>query len=123
MALLTAGELDLMRQDSTAALPQTMNVLRLTAASDARGGQGQVYALVHQNMPCRVAPNSTRNEAEREAAERLGIISPWIVTAAWDADVLMTDRLVIQGMTLEVAFMDSLRADLIVKRILGKQVD
>lgn len=119
---LTTGELALLRQDSTQSLPQTLTVLRLTSLSDARGGMGQVYEVAHTNMPCRAAPGSTRTEAERELADRLGIISPWMVTVPWDADVLMDDRLVVEGMTLEVTFIDTQRADLIAKRILGKQV-
>lgn len=111
-----------MRAEATAALPDTAAVWRLSASSDGRGGWVQAYALSASAVPCRLAATAGRNDAEQVIANRLGTNAPYVVTLAHDVDVRQTDRLVINGLTLEVVFVDDSRSDLVSVRVACEQV-
>jgi hypothetical protein len=121
--MLSAGELASMRTDATAWLPQTCRVWRLSVVSDNRGGQTQTYALHEDALPCRLAPGSSRTEAEVVIEGRSVTDKQWLVTVPHDAEVLSTDRVEVSGLMLEITSLDRGRADLVSLRLVCREVE
>lgn len=95
--MLSATDLATMRAAQAAALPNTCVRTRVTLVSDSAGGYTEMPTTV--SYPCRVAPTSGR---ELEIAARVTSAVTLTVTLPHDASVLASDRLAVDGRTLQV---------------------
>ena len=99
--MLTATELAAMRATQATAMPDTCVISRPTLTPDGAGGQTEGFATV-ATVACRVGPMGNRGE-ERAIAERMGAVTPYMVTVPTTTDVRTQDRIVVGARTFEVA--------------------
>lgn len=99
--MLTAAELNRMREDVAPSLPDTLIVQRATHTADGVGGQTTVWAAAG-TMACRVEPVSARGQGEEIAGSREAEPSEYVIHVAHDETVTADDRIVYQGETFEI---------------------
>lgn len=81
----------------------TCTIQRRTQASDGAGGFTDTWTNQYTNVPCRVEPFSAiRAGTEQAIAVKLTSLMPRIVVLPSGQDVLVEDRIVHDGLTLEV---------------------
>jgi head-tail adaptor len=98
--MLTATDLDAMRSTLDESLPDTAQVGRQALVSDDAGGFSESWSVV-ATVACRVSPGGLLPQ-ERAVAERMGVVSSWVVTLPALTDVRAADRLVVGTRTFEV---------------------
>ena len=76
------------------ALPETCDIQRVTRTSDGQGGYTETWvtAAGSTDVPYRRSPMGA--PTEQRLADRLAGKAGWILTFAYDADVLAADRVV-----------------------------
>lgn len=89
--MLTANELASMAETCTDALPDTVNVLRLTRASDSAGGKTRTWAT-HATVAARVSPSATQGQ-EPELGARAANVAAWTITVPAGTDVTTADQI------------------------------
>lgn len=95
-----------MQQDSTAALPSTCFIHRRTLTSDSAGGSSESYvATTAQPIPCEIIPGGGVSEVER--AGRVASETYYQVILPAGTDIVETDRIVADTLTLEVISINS----------------
>ena len=95
--MLSATEVAAMRAIQGAALPDTATRTRKTYVSDGMGGQTPSESTT--SYACRLAPTSGR---ELEVAARVTSAVTFTVTLPYDADVVASDELTVNGRTFNV---------------------
>jgi hypothetical protein len=98
--VLSNGELEAMRREVTASLPDTATVQRLNPQTF----QWQTVG----SWPCRSMP---RRSVTRGSDGMLQGVTLWHVVMPWNAGVLVNDRLIIGSMTLTVTGTDAGRSE------------
>lgn len=99
LRVITAAQLAAMQATVAQTLTETATVKRLTRASDGMGGTTETWATA-ATVSC--SRSRQLNQAEQAVADRLSVVSAWIVRVPAAADVRNADRLVIGTSTLEV---------------------
>jgi head-tail adaptor len=122
MSYLTKSQLAFARRAIKRKLPNEAIVLRLTATPDGYGGQTETFAEVARH-PCRIQFNFGI-PANFDSAEAAAVVNrqTFIVTLPYDADVLATDRLEINGATYAIVSSLAGRSAELSKRILVKKL-
>ena len=95
--MLSASDLTAMRAAQALALPDTATRTRKTYVSDGMGGQTPSESTT--SYACRLAPTSGR---EVEVAARVTSAVTFTVTLPYDADVVASDELTVNGRTFNV---------------------
>ena len=98
-SLITAGELALDRADQALLFPDSAAVYRRVQTPDTSGGNSYTWPTLTHTYACRVAPQSPSRYLLNE---RVSDRQQWVVTFAYGADVLSTDKIVAGGHTLYV---------------------
>lgn len=83
-------------------LTDTCTIQRRTAVSDGRGGQTITYATLASAVACYVAPQSSSRSGEMVVGGKVTSISDYVVSFIYTQDVVDTDRIIWNGLTLEV---------------------
>lgn len=96
--MLLSSELEGLRADIEATLPDTAVIERPEFTADGYGGQTVSYGAVG-TVACRLIPIRVNEEA---IASGLRVISAWRVIMPADTDVRVEDRLTVSGRTLRV---------------------
>ncbi len=100
MSLLDSDAVTALRAIAAESLGQTATVSRLTRTSNSRGGFTESYATAG-TVACRLRLRD-RNGQDSLQSDRIAPEAPFEVSLLYDADVLETDRLVIDGLTYEI---------------------
>lgn len=98
--MLSTDDLTSLRTQQSANLPDTATIRRATRASDSAGGWNVTWATHETDVPCRVVQPSTPIPLTNALQET--VYANWIVTLAYDADVIEEDEMVVDGRTLTV---------------------
>lgn len=120
--MLTDAELDSMREQSAALLPDTCEIQRLTSSADSWGGQSQAWAVVASGVPCRVSVATATAGVETELAERVTTVMWHLVTLPHGTDVSLADRIAVAGKVLEVNAIDISRSWSVAIRVTASEV-
>ena len=99
--MLTDSQISEMRATQAAALPDRCTIQRQSAPGDSRGGQSVSYNDYALNVNCRLGRNA-QSARPGVRGDRTETPIPWVVTFAYNQDVLITDRIVIDARTFEV---------------------
>lgn len=99
--MLTACEQAAIAADINAiAHPSSAQIQRATTASDGLGGRSRTFATV-ATVACRITPDR-KGAAEAMTGERMMDKEPYRVSFPLGTDVRITDRVVVDGVTLAV---------------------
>ena len=100
--MLTDTELQRLRDDVLAALPDSCTIQRLSVSSDEGGFPTETWADV-VTVACRVDPFANRTRGGGSVAERDAQTDVFRLTLPWDADIQPHDRVVYGGQTFTLA--------------------
>ncbi len=107
--LLSGDQLNYIRTAHEENLPQTCTIRRYTTADDADGLPADTWADQYTQVPCR--RGSFRNmQRESVLPERMTEYSQWPLYLPYDQDILLRDRVVLEGDTYEVTGVDTGKA-------------
>jgi hypothetical protein len=120
MTLYEAADLEMMRTAQEEALPDSCAVKRRVSTANTTGGHVDTYPTTTYTYPCRLSVSGVPSAYLALAAERHQ--TPVMVTFAHDADVLISDRLVIGGRTLSILGFASGGAWLTALRVVAVEV-
>lgn len=113
--MLTTTELDQLRADALATLPDICAILRPTATTNADGDSASTWGTAVASLACRLDPFHWRDwrglVAEREVNRTY-----FVLTLPYDADLRDGDRVVVAASPLEVMQLFDLHSDRIVLR-------
>ena len=96
----TADQLTRHRTVLSASLVDTCTIQRRTPGNDGKGGRPFTYSNLAMNVPCRLAPGTF--SIERTQGDKMVSVFDAIVTLAYNADVIETDRIIWNSRTFEV---------------------
>jgi head-tail adaptor len=99
--MLTQADITQMRETQAAALPDQCTIQRKSDPADSRGGQTVSYSDHATGVNCRLGRNA-QSARPGVRGDRTETPIPWVVTFAYNQDVQMTDRIVIDSRTFEV---------------------
>lgn len=105
---LAADEITAMQATLTDSLPDTVQVQRVTLASNNAGGRTDSWAVL-ATVAARVSP-VLRPGGEVQAAGRVEAQKRWIVTLPSGTDVTTRDRIVWGSRTFEVSGVQAARS-------------
>jgi head-tail adaptor len=108
-AHISAQELEYMREEVRASLPDTCAILRAEKSSDQQGGYVEEWAQVYQDVPCRISQSQQMSE-NRIVSNRTFAMSTWDMTLPYDADVSERDRIIHKAVPYEVLFVNGGRS-------------
>jgi len=100
MPLLDTVDIEILRTAQESTLPDSCAVKRRTSTANTTGGFVETWPATTYTYACRISVNGIPDSFLQMAAERRR--TPYILTLAHDADVQISDRLVIGGKTLGV---------------------
>lgn len=115
MTMLTENEICDLRGEFDDLLGESCEIQRATTTSDGMGGSTDTWATV-ATVCCTVAPVSRTGRAER-TGEQVREVQARMVTLPAETDVRLTDRLIVNGQTLEVVDLRESRTYEIVRRV------
>lgn len=115
--MLSDTDLDHMRADLAASLPDTATVQRRSRVSDSMGGSTVTWTTV-ATVPCRIAP---RQGIEGDSDGHWQTTDEYRVTVPWDADIRPTDRLVVGPVTVDVSHVSTRGAQTIARVVTAFQ--
>lgn len=118
--MLDTNDIDGMRREAEASLPDTATVARATTVSDGAGGRTETWATVATTR-CRVAPGGNL-PAERIVADRVKSTVVWSVTLPATVDVRATDRVLVGTRTFEVIGVLAPRSFGVLARVVAVEV-
>jgi SPP1 family predicted phage head-tail adaptor len=95
--MLSADDLAAMRAIQGEALPDTATRTRKALVPDGMGGHTETPST--ETYACRIAPTSGR---ELEVAARVTSAVTFTVTLPYDADVVASDELTVNGRTFQI---------------------
>lgn len=119
--MLSADELEAMRETLVDSLPDLCTIKALSTARDDQGGTTKTWANTATNVPCRLAPADTQPQ-EGPIAERLGLSLAWMLTLPAEQVITPANRVAIGSRTFEVVAPLAPRSDEICCRVLVKEV-
>ncbi len=96
--MLTASEIQSMRDVAESALPSSAVITARTSVSDGGGGGSMAYTAAG-TVPCRISP---MNGNEQAIADRISSKADYIVTLPAETSVTTDSRLLIDGQTYGV---------------------
>ena len=106
---MTLSEADLAytRSQASSALPDIVTIERLTRIDDGAGGQTNRWDQVYTDVPARLAERSGRDGimAARESVE-----AAWTLTLPYNQEIAEADRVVHDGLTYEVVWVNKGRS-------------
>ena len=102
--MLTSDELAQVRATQGLTMLNQGTIYRLSRTSDGMGGTSEVWTSV-LTIPCRVSAGSASDSSV--LAGQLRERAPWRVTVPALTDIRVTDRIQVDGRTLEVVGIDA----------------
>ena len=102
--LLQTGDLTYMRSEAKTAMPDTVNIQRLSQTADGQGGFTIEWSNVYQNVAARL---SAGGSTESVTAGRQNSEPDFMLTVASDQSIEETDRVVHSSGTYEVQSVDN----------------
>lgn len=99
--MLSASELSLMRSVQNEALPDTGTILRGTSTVNEIGEATLSWGTVASSVACRLMPPGRQSGLD-VIGDQSNLVANWVVTLAYDKDVVTGDRIVIAGGTYDV---------------------
>ena len=120
MIILTADDLEIARTAQETAFPDSCLVKRRVSTANTTGGHVETYPATTHTYACRLSVSGVPSAYLALAAERHQ--TPFVVTLKHDADVLVSDRLVIGGRTLSILGFASGGAWLTALRVVAVEV-
>ncbi len=97
--MLTPIEIEELRAQQAAALPDLCTITRPTRVFDDTGGYTDSLATVASDVPCRVSREKPR---EVQQGDKTVILADWIVTLPYGTDVKSGDTIQVGAQTLHV---------------------
>lgn len=101
--MLTASELDAMRDIEESVMPGTAYILSYGTASDGMGGFTETWGTVGTAI-CDLWQINRRGDREQVAGNQITSQGDWFVTVPWDTVIDARNRVEIAGKTFEVTF-------------------
>ena len=117
--LLQGMELTYMRTAMKTAMPDTVNIQRLSQEADGQGGFITSWANSYQNIPARL---TAKGGGESTQAGRLDTQLDFTLTVAYDQAIDATARVVPTSGTYEVQSVDSGKSWTLSKRCQMRQL-
>ena len=117
--MLTESQVAAMRDTAEQALPDTATHYRRALVSDGGGGRIEQWAVLAEDVPCRLAPvggGETGTTGDRIVDE-----STHIVTVSAKRDVAEPDRFVVDGVAYEVTLVRERGAWEVTRRIEARE--
>lgn len=100
--MLTATELADMRAVQELAFPDTGTILRGTSSHNEIGEAVIAWGTVASNLAMRLMPASRRQSSLDVVNDQSTLVANWVVTIAYDGDIVTGDRVVVGGGTYDV---------------------
>lgn len=121
--VVSSAELDRMRVDAEAlALPSTCTVQRAGNTVDSVGSVTPGWSNVYTGVSCRLAPTGA-GRGQPEQAEEWASISPWVLSAEWDADIQPGDQILLDSDTYQVVVVQDDHDFRILRRVFVVKVE
>lgn len=117
--MLTADELEWMRETAGEALPSTCIVMGTAWVSDGMGG-GTVTWNAVGTVACRLEAQSGD---ERVSGDRKTVFARYRLTMPYDTEVTEQDKVQVDGVTYRVLFVDTGKSWPVVKRLDVERVE
>ena len=102
--LLQTSDLTYMRSEAKTAMPDTVNIQRMSQTADGQGGFIVEWSNVYQNVPARL---SAAGSTESLTAGRQNSEPDFYLTVGSDQSIEETDRVVHTSGTYEVQSVDN----------------
>lgn len=100
--MLTATELADMRAVQELAFPDTGTILRGTSSHNEIGEAVIAWGTVASNLAMRLMPAARRQANLDVVNDQATLVTEWVVTIAYDGDIVTGDRVVVGGGTYDV---------------------
>jgi hypothetical protein len=114
--MLSNGELVDMRADGVVSLPDVCTIMMAVESSDGMGSQLRTWSVRASGVACRLSPMGVSASGERVSSGRLTSSETWTLTVPAGTVLVASDRVVVDGVTYEVAEDDGARSwDLFVR--------
>jgi len=120
MTGLTSGELTKMRSVADDFLPDTCTIQTLTDGVDALGGITKTFANTYTGVACRVDPQSGGESVVNAA---LTGVSIWTLNIPYNQPIAVTNRVVHNAKTYEVAAVMDTNSYVTIRRATLKRVE
>lgn len=117
--MLSDADLEAMRNEVVASLPDTAAIHRRARASDSMGGSTVTWTEV-ATIGCRIAP---RQGVEEDSDGHWQTVDECRITVPWDSDVQGTDRLIIGPLTVEVSHVSTRGEQTVARVVTGFEVN
>ena len=102
--LLQENDLAYVRNEAQQAMPDIVNIQRLTRVADGQGGFTEDWSDAYQNVPARIIASGG---SESTNAGRQDLQADASLTVAYQQSVEQTDRVVHTSGTYEVLFVEN----------------
>ena len=112
---LSTGELDQLRADAEAYLPDTCTLQTVALTSDGMGGYTAVWSNTYTSVACRMSPEQTA-QTEGMTGGQIAAITRWVLTIHHDQAIDETMRVVHDSETYEVSRLDDTHSNRTAKR-------
>jgi NADPH:quinone reductase-like Zn-dependent oxidoreductase len=99
--MLTAGEIEAMRDEIELTLPDTAIIYTPASTADGQGGYTQAFAA-SGTVACRMSPRTGQQGSEPGYAERSAAIGEWVATFPASTTLAESQRVAVGGTTYEV---------------------
>ena len=103
--MISAADLAAMQATQASALPGTCSISRRSMATDDQGGYTETWADLATGVACRLVV--MRAPTEALVAARFANMELWQLTLPVGQDITHNDRVVVSGVTYEVAGINS----------------
>jgi len=117
MTLLNNNDLTYTRAQAETLLPDTCDIQERQQTSDEHGGFTLEWSTTYQNVPCRLSERQTAQE-ENVRGGRMAGEAEWTSTLPYDQAIDRSDRIVHNGHTYDVTFVNSDRSHDTTRRVL-----
>lgn len=116
---MDSGDLTYLRAEAEQALPTTVSIERAERTEDGQGGYTEAWRAVYQDVPARLAERTGR---EGVFGSKIAVDAEWVLTLPYDQGITAEDRVVHDGASYEVAFVNEGRSYDTVRRVLLRRV-
>lgn len=119
--LLQDSDYAYIRAEHEKAMPDTVNILKLSQTADGTGGQTEKYVTAYENVIARIGEMTGR---DRQAAERLSIQADAILTLPQDQEIDERNRVQVlkDARIFEVAFVGNGRSYDTARRVFLRRI-
>jgi len=123
--MLDVNDLDFVRKQAAANLPELVDLLTINRISDARGGMEEAFDISHAQVKARIAERTSSGLGggeERTFMGREDVLADYVLTLPYDQTVSEKMRVDHQGQLYEIAFVNTGRSYDTVRRCLIRRL-